>query len=144
MRHSIKNIFALSLLLAIIIIPLFVSADQTPIVSKDCGVVTNGQINRECGYADLLALVNSIINWIIIISVPVAAGVFAWAGIIYMTTGVSDKKSKAKEMLQKVFIGFVFILAAWIIVGTIVKALLKKPDIVPINISVNKFINIYT
>ena len=59
------------------------------------------------------------------ISVPVAAGVFAWAGIKLMTTGVADEKSAAKEMIRKVFIGFVVILAAWIIVTTITNTLLK-------------------
>lgn len=59
------------------------------------------------------------------ISVPVAAGVFAWAGFTYMTTGISDQKSAAKAMMQKVFIGFVAILAAWIIVTTITNSLLS-------------------
>jgi zinc transporter ZupT len=55
---------------------------------------------------------------------PVAAGVFAWAGFTYMTTGVVDERTKAKNMIQKVFLGFVFILAAWLLVSTILNALL--------------------
>ncbi|KKR29900.1 MAG: hypothetical protein UT61_C0019G0017 [Candidatus Woesebacteria bacterium GW2011_GWA1_39_8] len=77
------------------------------------------------------------------IAVPVAAGVFAWAGFKLMTTGIADEKSAAKEMIWKVFIGLVFILAAWIIVGTIIKALLRDPSSVPIDISINKSINLY-
>lgn len=111
------------LLLAIVIIPVFVDAQEPPIISEDCGVIVNGVVNRECGYSDLLELVNRIIRWIIMISVPVAAGVFAWAGIKYMTTGIADQKAAAKAMLVKVFIGFVFILAAWLIVSTILGAL---------------------
>ncbi len=80
---------------------------------------------NNCGYQDLLKLVNNIINWIILISVPVAAGVFAWAGFKYMTTGISDQKSEAKAMINKVFIGFVVILSAWIIVNTITNNLLR-------------------
>lgn len=105
------------LFLFLIIIPVFVFA-QGPFV-PDC--------SPNCGYQDLLIMVNRIINWIIIISVPLAAGVFAWAGILYMTTGIADKKSEAKAMLWKVFWGFVFILSAWIIVNTITNTLLK-PD----------------
>jgi hypothetical protein len=75
--------------------------------------------------------------------VPVAAGVFAWAGIKLMTTGVADEKSAAKAMIWKVFIGLVFILAAWIIVGTIIKALLQNPSSVPVQININKSINLY-
>ena len=59
------------------------------------------------------------------ISVPVAAGVFAWAGFKYMTSAVVDQKAAAKAMLQKVFIGFVVILAAWLIVTTITNTLLS-------------------
>ena len=59
------------------------------------------------------------------VSAPIAAGVIAWAGFLYMTTGVSDQKSAAKKIIQKVFIGFVFILSAWLIVTTIVNALLS-------------------
>jgi hypothetical protein len=128
MRIYFKNIFV-ALLLVIVIVPIFVSAQNSepPIVSVECGVTQpDGSVNRECGYDDLLQLVNRIINWIIMISVPVAAGVFAWAGIQYMITGVADKKAAAKAMLLKVFIGFVAILAAWIIVTTILNALLSQ------------------
>ena len=100
--------------------------------------------DKDCGYSDLLKLENNVIGWIIIISTPVAAGVFAWAGIKYMTTGISDQKSVAKEMLRKVLFGFVFILAAWIIVTTITKALLKDSSIVPVEGAMNKSINFYT
>lgn len=117
------------LFLFLIIIPIFVFA-QGPFVP--CGDFVNNQ--KECGYQDLLIMVNKIINWIIIISVPVAAGVFAWAGILYMTTGIADKKSDAKAMLWKVFWGFVVILSAWIIVNTITNTLLKPnfKDAVPV------------
>ena len=60
-----------------------------------------------------------------------------------MTTGVADEKSAAKAMIWKVFIGLVFILAAWIIVGTIIKALLQNPSSVPVQININKSINLY-
>lgn len=92
-----------------------------PLVPTDCGGV--GQ--PECGYKHLLQMVDTIINWLIMISVPISAGVMAWAGIIYMTTGIADKKAQAKSMLIKVFIGFVAILSAWIIVSTILNVLVN-------------------
>lgn len=81
---------------------------------------------NNCDYGYLIQLVNNIINWMVVISVPVSAGVFAWAGILYMTSAGSSKKEDAKKMLTKVFWGFVFILSAWIIVTTITKALLSN------------------
>lgn len=115
---KIKNFIPIIFLL-LIIVPIFVNAADDPII-PNC--------SPNCGYQDLIKLVNNIINWIIMISVPVAAGVFAWAGIKYMVTGVSDQKSEAKAMMVKVFIGFTAILAAWIIVNTITNTLLSEKD----------------
>lgn len=136
MKSLYKNILVFSLLLAFGFVPILAGAQGNPIIP----------CTNNCGYADLLKLVNNIINWIIMISMPVAAGVFAWAGFKYMTTGVVDERTAAKNMIQKVLIGFVCILAAWIIVGTIIKALLN-PDVantVPIDVSASKFINIHS
>jgi hypothetical protein len=115
MKNFLKNI----LFFPIVFLPILTFA-QGDIIVPNC--------SPNCGYNDLLQLVNNIINWIIMISIPIAAGVFAWAGFKYMTTGISDQKSAAKAMLQKVFIGFVFILSAWIIVNTITNALLSDEN----------------
>lgn len=124
MKSFLKSVFIL-LFLAVIVVPVFaVAQDEKPII-PECGNIVGGKIDKECGYAELIQLVNNIINWIVWISVPTAAAVFAWAGFKYMTTGVVDQKAAAKAMLQKVFIGFVAILAAWIIITTITKALLS-------------------
>lgn len=115
-RKIKKTLPLLVLTLLILTIPVLIQAEESPII-PDC--------SPNCGYVHLIQLVNNIINWIITISVPVAAGVFAWAGIKYMTTGVYDQKAEAKKMLQKVFWGFIFILSAWIIVTTITNTLLR-------------------
>lgn len=142
MKLLIKNILIFVLFLSFIIAPIFANAQIIPCggnIFDDNGNIIGKQ--PDCNFNFLLQLVNNIIKWIIMISVPVAAGVFAWAGFTYMTTGISDKKSEAKAMLEKVFIGFVAILAAWIIVGTVIKALLKDPSSVPVDITINKSIN---
>ena len=136
MNKNLKKILPVLFLFLIFIIPIltFAQTQESPII-PNC--------SPNCGYQDLLQLVNNIIKWIILISVPVAAGVFAWAGFIYMTTGAMDQKSYAKDMIWKVFKGLVFILAAWLIVGTIIKALLKDPSSVPVDITISKSINLY-
>ena len=130
--QATKNILVFSMLLVFIIMPVLASAEIIP----DC--------SPNCGYYDLIKLVNNIIKWIIITSVPVAAGVFAWAGInMMMHAGNPGKRKESIDMMKKVFFGFVFILAAWIIVGTITKALLN-PDIkIPVDVGINKSINLY-
>jgi len=125
-NKKIKKIIPV-LILFVLLIPVFVNAADSDPIIPDC--------SPNCGYQDLLKLVNNIINWIIMISVPVAAGVFAWAGFVLMTSrDNAGKRSEAKEMIQKVFIGFVIILSAWIIVNTITNTLLKDSfrDAVPV------------
>lgn len=115
-NKKIKKIFPI--LFLIIIIPILTNA-QTKII-PDCGAL------NVCGYGELLQLVNNIIKWIIMISVPIAAGVFAWAGFSMMIGADNPGKRKDSiDMMKKVFIGFVFILAAWIIVTTITNTLLS-------------------
>ncbi len=91
-------------------------------------VVCSGLPGDECSLEKLVTLVNKILGYLVKISVPIAAGAFAYAGFILMTTGVSDRRSEAKELFKKVFIGFVIMLAAWLIVGTISRAIFR-PDI---------------
>lgn len=95
---------------------------------------------NKCDFIDFMQLIRNIISKIIWLSVPFATGVIAWAGFKYMTTGIADKKSEAKEMLRKVFIGFVIILAAWLIVTTILKALLSEDFLkaAPLDISLSQ------
>ncbi len=140
MKNFNKKIWA-NLFIAMLILTAFSPAlalaqnppNQNRII-PDCGIIVDGKINKECDYNDFLQLIKNIINWLILFSFPVAALVFAWAGFKYMTTGISDQKSAAKSMLVKVFIGFVIILASWLIVNTILSALLNPDftDAVPV------------
>lgn len=104
-----------------VLLPVFSLAQGTPASTRI--VPCDGP---DCDFNDLMQLLNNIIKYIILISAPIAACVIAYAGFIIMTSGVSDKISQAKAMIQKVVIGFVFILGAWIIVNTILLALLDS------------------
>ena len=140
-KQLIQNILIFSAIFVFAALPVLVSAqDNGPFIP--CG----GPGQHDCGYNDILILVNNIIKWIIIISAPVAAGIFAWAGLkMMMNASNPGKRAESISMMKKVFIGFVFILSAWIIVGTITKALIN-PDAninIPVDVSINKSINLY-
>lgn len=116
-----KNIkIAVVATLFLLFLPLVSGAQIIPCGGYD----SSGARQPECDYYHFIQLVKNVINWIILFSFPVSAFVFAWAGFKYMTTGISDQKSAAKSMLVKVFIGFVIILASWLIVNTVLDALL--------------------
>jgi len=108
-----KNFYKNFLVVLVILFPVFTSAGIIPCTDN-------------CGYNDLIKLAKNLIDWVMMISVPIATGVFAWAGFKYMTSGVVDQKNEAKEMLKKVLIGFVVILSAWLIVSTLVNALINS------------------
>ncbi len=83
------------------------------------------QINAEaCDFNDFLQLGKNIINYLVLLSIPLAAIAFAWAGFLYITSGGSEGKiGKAKDIFWKVMWGFIFILTAWLIVYSITKFL---------------------
>lgn len=132
MKDYTKQFLTLLILICVFLVPVFVFAQET---NKPLIPCTN-----DCDFDDLLTLVDNIIEWIILISVPVAAGVIAWAGILYMTTGVASTKEKAKGIIQKVLIGFVAILSAWIIVTTIINSLLRDSFRDDIDLGTNNII----
>ncbi len=96
----------------------------------DCEGDTSRDPSPDCGYNDFLQLIKNVINRLILLSFPIAAGVFAWAGFKMMTAaGSESKRTEAKNMIVKVFIGFVILLAAWLIVNAVLSALLN-PDFI--------------
>ena len=82
---------------------------------------------RDCDFDSLIKLADNIIDWLIVFSTALAGVVFAYAGFTLLTSGGSeDKMKKAKAMLTKTAIGFIIVLGAWLLISTIIKALLKN------------------
>lgn len=80
----------------------------------------------DCGFDDLIRMSSNLINWLIYISIPIAAVVFMYAGVLYVTAaGNPSRVSQAHELFKNVAFGLVIVLAAWLIVYTITNALLE-------------------
>jgi len=79
----------------------------------------------NCGWNELMTLINTVITFILTkLALPIAAVMFAVAGIMLLTSGGDPgKKTKAKELFSGVAIGLVIIAAAWLIVHTILSML---------------------
>lgn len=107
-----KNIKKLSLFILI----LFVFV--VPSLSLAGGLVT---CTDNCGWNDLLATVNTVVNFVIFkLAMPISAIMFAYAGFeLIASGGSSEKKEKAKGIFINVVIGIVFAAAAWLIIHTI-------------------------
>jgi hypothetical protein len=98
-----------------------------------CGVTPGEGVNpnyiHECQFADIFALIGNLITDLVLISTLLAVIAFIYAGFKLLTSqGNPGAMKDAMAMLRKVIIGYVWILAAWLIVYTISKALLGNFD----------------
>jgi hypothetical protein len=81
---------------------------------------------QSCGFADLITLINTLIEYLIYISLPLAAIAFAWAGWIYLSAGGdTGKVKKAHAIFLDVGIGIALVLSSWLIFQYIAKTFLK-------------------
>ncbi|PJE74125.1 MAG: hypothetical protein COV01_02625 [Candidatus Taylorbacteria bacterium CG10_big_fil_rev_8_21_14_0_10_41_48] len=93
------------------------------VFGQETGIVPcNGP---DCNFCSLAQLGQNIINLAIFLAVFLSAILFAWAGWNYLTNfGDTGKVSKAHEIFRNVAVGFIIVLAAWLIVDTLMKTLL--------------------
>ena len=117
-----KKIIISSIFGLIILLPSYSLAalDYSRLVKCD-GVVTEGEDSRQnpCDFAALIDMVNSTINWLFLITIPVVTVLFAWSGLLYMS-GKEANIKKARAMFTAVGIGFIIMLVAWAGVYTLV------------------------
>ena len=129
------------IVLVALTVPLYPSfaQDQNPDPSQQgeqkglvrCGreLASDGSLKNPCDFEDLVALAQILIEWLIYISVSVAAIMFTYAGYLYVTAAGSEEQvKKAHEIFRNVFIGFILVLAAWLIVYTISIAVVADPE----------------
>ncbi len=109
-----KNIIIITVVFFILLVPFFVFAQGL----VPCDV--------DCGFSDFIQLIQNVINFLMFdVAAPLAAIVFAWAGIIMFTAGGSpDKIKQANETFKWVLIGIIVALSGWLIVSAIMGALL--------------------
>ena len=119
------QVIAISIAIALMF-PIFALAQSgipTTIVPQDCS-------GPDCSCAHLIKLAQNILNSGIFISVFMSAIIFAWEGWWFMTgrnIGNSGYIEYAKNVTWNVVIGLVIILAAYLIVDTLMKTLTTIP-----------------
>lgn len=79
----------------------------------------------DCDFNSLMTLINRVMNFIVYLSIPLAAISISYAGYLYISAyGDTGKIQDAHKMFGKIIWGFVFVLAGWLIVYSIMSALL--------------------
>ncbi len=106
-----------SLLLAF---PLFVFGQSSPGIPDR--IVPCEGVN--CTVCDLAVLAQNLINAGVFIFVFFAALMFAYAGFLYLTNEALDKQADARKIFGNVALGLIVLLAAWLVVDTLMKSVL--------------------
>lgn len=117
MRHAQIAIGAL-----VLVFPVIAFAGA-PTGLVPCGTtVSMGVTTNMCDFDGLITLAQNVINFLIFkFSAPLAAIMFVYAGILYLTAaGNEGKVTRAHGIFWDVLLGFCVILAAWLIISFIV------------------------
>jgi hypothetical protein len=99
--------------------------EETKVILCNTKLV-DGQFTDPCNFEHFVELGRRIINLAIYLAIPLAALSFAWAGFTILTAGGNmGQRDKGKKIFTKVAIGLFWVLAAWLVINTILSALLK-------------------
>ncbi|MBI3638206.1 hypothetical protein HY227_00485 [Candidatus Wolfebacteria bacterium] len=76
----------------------------------------------DCSWCGILAMGKNIIDFLVKISIPIAVGVIAYGGVLYMTARNSaSQMTKAKDALTTAVLAILIVLLAWLVLDTIFK-----------------------
>ena len=79
---------------------------------------------ENCDFNKIIDLIQAIINFLIYLAIPISAGFFIYAGVLYATAGAKPGNiEKAKSIFKSTGLGFILMLSAWVIVYTLVHGL---------------------
>lgn len=115
---NIQKFWIFFAIFLVLIIPVFSFAQET-----DAGLVPC--TGPDCDWNAFMKLINNVINFIIKnLALPICAIMFAYAGFELVTSGGStEKRGKARKIFTNTAIGFIIILAAWLIVSLVLSIL---------------------
>jgi hypothetical protein len=84
------------------------------------------QTEHECGFKDAVAQIQKLINLIFILALPITVIALTRAGInILLAQGNMSKITEAKKTLSKILVGFLYVLAGWLIVYSVLSYFVK-------------------
>jgi hypothetical protein len=82
----------------------------------------------DCNFVKAIEMINTIINYLIMIAMPLAAIAFAYAGWLYLSSGDNPGKvTDAKKIFLDVGIGVIIVLSGWLVFKLIATTFLD-PD----------------
>jgi len=130
MNLLIKKSLKMFLILSLVTLPLFVSAQGFGNLVP-CG----NDDPTECGIEEFITLVANVVEIIIVIGLMISSLVFAYAGFLYITAqGSSEKVGKATKIFTNVAIGLFIAFVAFLVVDLITSSLGLNTSVIPIKL----------
>lgn len=109
------------LVFVLIILPQSVNAGGFWQTDK---TICNGTDGVGCGPCDVVKLGKVILDWLLVIGPTIAAIIIVYAGIrLVISKGNPAEKEAAKKIMTNAIVGLVILLAAWLLVDTVMKAI---------------------
>ena len=88
-------------------------------------VPCSGEPGDECQFCMLAVLISNVIDWLVVILSIITGIVFTVAGLrLVLSTGNVSEKEASKKLIINTAIGFIIVLACWILVDLIMKMML--------------------
>lgn len=90
-------------------------------------IVPCGGPSDPCTVCDLAQVAQNVLNVGIFIAIFLSSILFAWAGVLYLTSSANVTKiGSATELFQSVLVGLIIMLSAWLIIDTVMKVLVDQ------------------
>ena len=104
------------LLLIVLVAPAVSFGEPAPLVPCD---------GPNCDFNALMTLINNVINFVFVyLAIPLCAIMFAYAGILLVTSGGStEARGKAKTIFTNSALGLIIAAAAFLIIRTLLSIL---------------------
>lgn len=110
-------------LLVIITVAMFVTFPT--VVAAQNGFVTCAGL--DCQFCHLVSTGQNVLNWLVLIMAVVAGLLFAYAGLTLVTSaGNRTAQEKARNIFNNVIIGYLIVLAGWLLIDTTFKMLVNQ------------------
>lgn len=107
-------------LLIVVLTPISVWAQSIPNTSNILRLCKNG----ECGFKELIGLVNELLKWAMLGTTTFATIMFVYAGFLYISAqGDPNQIKKAHNIFRVVIIGFVIIFSSFLLIKEILQFL---------------------
>lgn len=126
-KKIVTHTTAFTVLALVFVVPMFVFAQATPApapTSSGGFIVCDGGKQDPCTFEKVMEFVKLVLNFVVYkLITPICVIMLMWQGFKLIASAAGTKPASLTEIkasMLKILVGYVWVLAAWIIVKTVV------------------------